>query len=152
MFIEQISIFLENKSGRLADVAKKLEDQKINIRAMTIADTTDFGILRLIVDQPKKAEKILIESGFTVRTTNVIAVEISDQPGGLVTPLKILEEANVDIEYMYAFVSRSNDKAIVIFKIGNYERAIKALTNHNIKILDSHEVYQSEPGNEAHLN
>lgn len=141
MLIEQISIFLENKSGRLADVAKILGDQNINIRAMTIADTTDFGILRLIVDQPEKAEKILIESGFTVRTTNVIAIEVSDQPSGLVTSLKILEEANVDIEYMYAFVDKSNDKAKVIFKIGNYERAIKVLTSENIKILASQEVY-----------
>ncbi|MEA4900307.1 ACT domain-containing protein [Desulfitobacterium sp.] len=146
MLIEQISVFLENKSGRLADVAKILEDQKINIRALTIADTTDFGILRLIVDQPKKAEKILLESGFTVRTTDVIAVEISDEPGGIVIPLKILQEANVDIEYMYAFASKSNDKAFVILKVGDYERVIEALIRQNIKILNSQEVYQTEPG------
>lgn len=144
MLIKQISIFLENKSGRLADVTKILGDQNINIRAMTIADTTDFGILRLIVDQPEKAEQILNDSGFAVRTTEVIAIEVFDQPSGLVTSLRILEEANMDIEYMYAFVDKANEKAIVIFRIDNYEEAIKVLTRENIKILESQEVYESE--------
>ena len=145
MLVEQISIFLENKSGRLAEVAKVLGDQKINIRALTIADTTDFGVLRLIVDQPAQAEKILSAREFTVRTTKVIAVEIPDQPSGLVATLGALEEAHVDIEYMYAYASKPGEKAIVIIKIADCERAIDALTNKNIRILTAQEVYESQP-------
>lgn len=142
MLVKQISIFLENKSGRLAEVVKTLGDQNINISALTIADTTNFGILRLVVSKPEEAEKILKGNGFTVRTTNVIAVEVSDRPGGLIAALKILEEAEVDIEYMYAFVGKTQDKAHVIFKIGDYKRAITLLTNGKIRVLTSQEVYQ----------
>jgi len=104
MKIKQISIFLENKQGRLAAVTKLLAEEGVNIRALSIADTSDFGILRLIVNEPDKAYKVLKEQGFTVSMTEVIGVAMSDEPGGLAGVMEILEKRQVNIEYLYAFV------------------------------------------------
>src|SRR3974377_1387822 len=104
MKVKQISVFLENKSGRLAGVTKALGDNNINIRALSIADTTDFGILRLIVSDPEKAVNILKAEDFTVSETSIIAVQIPDNPGGLAGILQILDGSKINIEYMYAFV------------------------------------------------
>jgi len=135
MKVEQISIFIENKSGRLAEITGILGENGINIRALSLADTSDFGILRLIVDDSKKALKVLKEQRFTVSITHVIGVEVSDSPGGLTGILQTLDKNNVNVEYMYAFVERSGDNAVIIFRFDDVDEAIAALTKSGVKIL-----------------
>ena len=135
MKVEQISIFIENKSGRLAEVTGVLGDNNVNIRALSLADTSDFGILRLIVDDSEKALEVLKAQNFTVSITQVIGVAVADSPGGLTAILKILDENNVNVEYMYAFVERSGDNAVIIFRFDDIDEAITALTNNGIEIL-----------------
>jgi hypothetical protein len=142
MKVKQISIFLENKSGRLAEVTKVLGEGKINIRALSIADTSDFGILRLIVDTPGEAFKLLKEHDFTVSQTDVIAVEVSDNPGGLAAALAALEGNNINIEYMYAFLEKSSQDALVVFRVENIPRTIEILKNEKFNILSAEEVYE----------
>lgn len=127
MKVKQISVFLENKSGRLAQVTRILGDNLINIRALSIADTTDFGILRLIVDQPEEANRILRAEGFMVSETAVIAVEVPDRPGGLADILATLGLAGINIEYLYAFIGQSSSKAQVIFRVDDCDKAIDVL-------------------------
>ena len=136
MQLEQISIFIENKSGRLAEVTRVLGSQGINIRALSLADTSDFGILRLIVDQTDLAKAALKECGFTVSKTEVVAVEVPDQPGGLYGILKVLEDASVNVEYMYAFVQQSGNNAIMIFRFDRTDSAISVLQNNGIPVID----------------
>jgi len=135
MKVEQISIFIENKSGRLAEITGILGENGINIRALSLADTSDFGILRLIVDDSKKALKVLREQRFTVSITYVIGVAVSDSPGGLTSILQTLDKNNVNVEYMYAFVERSGDNAVIIFRFDDVDEAIAALTKSGVKIL-----------------
>lgn len=142
MKVKQISIFLENKSGRLADVTDVLGTGNINIRALSIADTSDFGILRLIVDQPKKALEILKEENFTVSETEVIAVEVSDNPGGLSKALAVLKEENINIEYMYAFIEKSSEDALVVFRVEEIPAAISVLEEKGFNLLSAKEVYK----------
>jgi len=141
MKVKQISIFLENKAGRLAEVTRVLGEGQVNIRALSLADTTDFGILRLIVNDTTKALKILKENGFTVAETEVIAVEVPDRPGGLARILAILYEAGMNVEYMYAFVERSSDNAVIIFRFDDIDAAILALQTKGVKILPGEMVY-----------
>lgn len=141
MLVKQISVFLENKSGRLAEVTDVLAKNSINISALSIADTTDFGILRLIVSSPVDAEKILKENGFTVSITNVIAISVNDKPGGLAEVLKILDKNSIGIEYIYAFVAKITDKALVIIRVEEIEKAVKVLESNNIEVLNSSKVY-----------
>jgi len=135
MAVKQLSIFLENKSGRLKEVAGLLESNNINIRALALADTLDFGILRLIVDDCDKASEILKKNDFTVKETDVIAVEVEDHPGGLNKILTIFDKNNINIEYMYAFVEKSQNNAVVIFRIDDSSRAISILESNNINTL-----------------
>ncbi len=141
MLVKQISVFLENKSGRLAEVTKRLGENNIDISALSIADTTDFGILRLIVNQPELAEKILKDNGFMVSSTNVIAIGVADKPGGLAVALDTLENEGIGIEYMYAFVGKCSQEALVILRVEDTDTAISALNNKEIKVLSSKEVY-----------
>lgn len=141
MKVEQISIFLENKSGRLADVAGVLSGSGINIRALSLADTTDFGILRLIVNDTEKAKQVLKENGFTVGKTEVLAVEVADRPGGLADILNVMKEHGINVEYMYAFVQKSGGHAIIIFRFDELEKAIEVLQKAGIRILKGEEVY-----------
>ena len=141
MKVKQISVFLENKSGRLAEVTKVLGSNAINIRALSIADTTDFGILRLIVNKPSLANDILKAEGFMVSETEVIAVEIPDKPGGLAGVLARLGNAGINIEYLYAFIGRSSGNALVVFRVENCDGAISALQQNGIKVLSGEEVY-----------
>lgn len=140
--VKQISVFLENKAGRLASVTKVLGENNINIRALSIADTSDFGILRLIVNEPDKAYKVLKNSGFTVSETEVIAVEVPDTPGGLANVLDIMGQSAINIEYLYAFIGKATDDALVIFKVENPERAIEVFHEKGIGVLDKAEVYR----------
>jgi hypothetical protein len=141
MLVKQISVFLENKSGRLADVANVLAGAGVDIRAMSIADTTDFGILRLIVNDPEKALVVLNKEGFAVSTTDVIAVGIPDSPGGLASVLNFLNEKNIDVEYLYAFITKYEDQAAVILKIDDTGEAVRILRDQGIKILKAKNVY-----------
>lgn len=142
MLIKQISIFIENKSGRLAEVIQILGQNDIDISALSIADTTDFGILRLIVNNPDKAEKVLKENEFTVSSTNVIAIAVEDRPGGLSKALTVLEKQGIGIEYMYAFVGKSSGEALVIIRVDESDKAIDVLTKGGIKVLSSESVYK----------
>jgi hypothetical protein len=144
MKVQQISIFLENKSGRLSEVTRILGNNGINIRALSLADTTDFGILRLIVNDSDKANRVLKENGFTVGKTDVIAVEVDDKPGGLATILEILNKENINVEYMYAFVERSRDNAVIIFRFDDQfiDRAITLLKDAGITVLENDKVYR----------
>ncbi|MBN2443273.1 MAG: ACT domain-containing protein [Spirochaetales bacterium] len=135
MNIRQVSVFLENKKGRLADVTNVLAGKGINIRALFLADTQDFGVLRLIVNDAEKTLSILKDNNFVAQETHVIAVEVEDKPGGLNKILNVLSENNINIEYMYAFVEKKADNAIVIFKIDEQEKAIKTLKDNNIGIV-----------------
>jgi len=140
MKVRQISIFLENKSGRLAQVTRVLGENGVNIRALSIADTTDFGILRLIVSEPEKAYAVLKESGFTVSATDVIAVEVADTPGGLAVTLETLEKSGINIEYLYAFVQKASSAALVVFRVEQVDEAVKVLQQSGTRILSEDEV------------
>ncbi len=141
MKVKQISVFLENKSGRLATVTRVLGDNGINIRALSIADTADFGILRLIVNDPDKAWQILKNNEFTVSETEIIAVQVPDKPGGLASILETLEKSKINIEYMYAFVGKSGENAVVVFRVEEIDRAITFLQENGIRLLTGKEVY-----------
>ena len=141
MKVQQISIFIENKSGRLAEVARVLGDKGVNIRALSLADTSDFGILRLIVDNTDLAKDTLKDGGFTVSKTEVVAVEVPDQPGGLSTILGVLDAAQVNVEYMYAFVERNAGNAVIIFRFDETDSAISTLQEKGINILPGEYIY-----------
>ena len=142
MKVEQISIFIENKSGRLAEITRILgDDAGINIRALSLADTSDFGILRLIVNDVEKAKQVLKERGFTVSKTEVVAVEVPDRPGGLSAILQTLDAERINVEYMYAFVERCGGNAVIIFRFDETDKAIAALKNNNFNILAGESLY-----------
>jgi len=141
MKAEQISVFLENKTGRLAEVTGILSEANVNIRALALADTSDFGVLRLIVDDNIKAVKALKNRGFTVGRTDVVAVEVEDRPGGLHRLLDMLNKAEINVEYMYAFVQHSGENAVMIFRIDNIDEAVRVLEEHNVKVINGSEVY-----------
>lgn len=141
MKVKQISVFLENKKGRLYEAAEVLAKANLNIRALSIADTSEFGILRLIVPEPDKAKKVLEKNGFTVRENNVIAVVVSDQPGGLAEVLKVLNDAQINVEYLYAFVEKKAKKAVVVMRTENIDEAVRALKHGGITVLSSEELY-----------
>src|SRR5512142_1852127 len=141
--VEQISIFLENKSGRLADVTQILAGNGINIRALSLADTADFGILRLIVSDLDKTKQLLKDSGFTVGQNEVVAVEVPDLPGGLAGILGALTGTGINVEYMYAFVRKCEGNAVLIFRFDEIEKAIDTLRKAGIRILKREEVLAS---------
>ncbi len=135
MKLEQISIFLENRSGRLANILTTLGQAGVNIRAMSLADTSDFGILRLIVSDMEKARQVLTDKRFTVRISEVMAVEVKDRPGELAKILCHLEQAGINIEYMYSFLQIAKDSAILIFRFDDPEKAVKTLAENGIQML-----------------
>ena len=142
MKVEQISIFLENKKGRLAEVNSALGKANINIRALSLADTSDFGILRLIVNDPENAKTVLREKGFTVARNNVVAVEINDHPGGLHEILSLVDENDVNVEYMYAYIRPNKTKnATLIFRFDKIDEAVAVLQKNNITLLDGETIY-----------
>jgi len=141
MKVEQISVFLENKPGALAEVTRTLGETGVNIRALSLADTKDFGILRLIVNDNEKAKEVLGQKGFTVRKTEVVAVEVPDRPGGLADIMKVLAEARINVEYLYAFVQQSGENAIIIFRFDETDRAIAVLSEKKVRLLEGRKVY-----------
>lgn len=127
MLTEQLSVFLENKKGRLFAAADVLAAHGINIRALSLADTAEYGILRLIVDQPEKGKEILTNAGIVVRVTKVIALPMEDVPGGSLAVLRLLSEQNINVEYMYASVSQQSGKAFLVLQVDDRETATEAL-------------------------
>ncbi len=140
MDVEQLSIFIENKSGRLAEVTSILSNAGINIRALYLADTADFGILRLIVNDTEKAKNVLRFNGFTVEKTKVVAIEVPDRPGGLSGILNTIKDEGINVEYMYAFVAKSGENAIVIFRFDDSERAVDVLKKSGVRIIQGEEI------------
>ena len=141
MKVEQISIFLENKPGGLSEVTRILKENNINIRALSLADTTDFGILRLIVNDVEKAKEKLKSAGLSVGRTTVVALEVPDTPGGLNSILEALSKESINVEYMYAFIQSSGKNAVIIFRFDNTDRAIEILSSAGFNVLSGEKVY-----------
>ena len=137
MTIYQISVFIENKQGRLTEIVKALSGNGIDIRALSVADTTDFGILRLIVNDPEAAIKVLKAEGVTVSKTKVIGVSFADKTGALENVLEILSDAGIGVEYAYAFMTHSTNTSSVILRVDNHEEAIKTLTEKGVSLIDT---------------
>ncbi len=135
MSVNQVSIFLENSKGRLAEVTRVLAKEGIDLRALSLADTSDFGVLRIIVADPDRCIKVLKEHGFVARTTEVVAVQVEDRPGGMSRVLDALDEAGLNVEYMYAFVAKAGQNAVVICKIDERERALAVLEDKGIRTI-----------------
>jgi len=134
MKIRQISVFLENKVGRIMEITEILGAHNINIRALSLADTSDFGILRMIVNNIEKAIEVLKEKDIIVKESYVVAVEVLDKPGGLAAVLKILGNENINVEYMYAFFEQPQDKALLIFRFENPDEAVSVLMKNGINV------------------
>jgi hypothetical protein len=137
MAIQQISVFLENTTGRLGEVTRVLAQAGINIRAISIADTADFGILRLIVDKSDAAVKALNDGGFTTRQSNVAAVEVNDTPGSLAEVMELFQKSQVNIEYLYASLEGQTGKAVVIFKLEDHDKGLKIIREKGLSMVDS---------------
>jgi len=140
MHVKQLSVFIENKEGRLKNAVNALSKANINIRALSIADSSKYGILRLIVSDNEKAKEVLKKENFTVNETDVIVVGVKDEPNGLNTALEILENAKINVEYLYAFVSTKVDEAIVVMKIENCKDGLKAFKDAGANILSKEDL------------
>lgn len=140
MAVKQVSIFVENKEGRIKKAIDTLAKENINIRALSIADTTKYGILRLIVSDNEKAIEALEKDGFIVKENEVIILAVPDEPNGLNSTLAVFDEKGINLEYLYAFVSSKTDEAIVVMRLENMEKAIEALENSSVKILDENDI------------
>lgn len=136
----QLSVFLENKKGRLAEVTRVLGENGINIRTLFIADTSDFGILRMIVSDTKKALEILKGNNFTVKENEVVAVEVPDEPGSLARILSVLDDNGMNVEYLYCFVDKNRNAAIDIMRVGESDRAIQVMKDAGLRILSETEL------------
>ena len=136
MEIKQISVFLENTTGRISEVTRTLANAGINLRAISIADTADFGILRLIVDKTDEAVNALSTAGFTTRQTSVAAVEIDDVPGSLAKLMELFQKSQVNIEYLYASLEGKGGKAVVIFKLEDHDKGFKILRDNGMVMAE----------------
>lgn len=141
MLVKQISVFVENQKGKLVEITQTLNDCGIDIHAISIADTTDFGILRLIVNQPDKAYQAIKEAGYTVSETEVMAVELEDEPGALHNILNLLSIHEISIEYLYSFIKEPSEKALILLRVEEPNKAIDILTENNVRVLSQKEVY-----------
>jgi hypothetical protein len=141
MYITQISVFAENRPGSVLEISSALQDAKINIRAMTIADTTDFGVVRLIVDKPEEAVRALRENGMAAHKTDVIALKADDRPGGMHNALAALAEENATVEYSYGFAVPTKSGAVVILRCRDQERAARALTGRGLTLLCADDIF-----------
>ena len=140
MAVKQISIFVENKEGRIKKAIDTLAKENIHIRALSIADTTKYGILRLIVSDNDKAIEALEKDGFIVKENDVIILAVPDEPNGLNSTLSVFDEKGINLEYLYAFVSSKTDEAIVVMRLENMEKAIEALQDSDVKILETEDI------------
>lgn len=140
MKITQISIFLENSKGRLFEVCSLLGKNKVNIRALNIAENGDFGVLRMVVDKPAEAVDLLKKNNFVANQTDIIAIEVEDRPGGLSDILKVFSDTDLNIEYMYGFIEKSSDKALMVFRFDNIDKALATLKKNNIKVISQDDI------------
>ncbi len=139
--VKQISVFVENKKGRLARITDVLGKGGIDLIALSIADTTNFGIMRCIVNDPEKALKLLKENDITASTTEVIVAEVVDKPGGLAYVLGLLDKADISVEYLYSFVRTPNENALILFRVEDIDAAIRTLEAGGVKLLDEKDIY-----------
>ena len=144
MKIQQIAIFMENKPGHLRGICRILADAGVSITTLSLADTQQYGILRLIVKDWETAQKALVAGGLVVNVTEVLAVEVEDKPGGLLRILDIIGEAGVNIEYMYAFTFRRGREAIMVFRFGDPDKAIASLQKAGVKVLSSIDLFDGK--------
>ena len=140
MSLKQLTVFVENKQGKLMEITGVLAENDINIRALSIADTQDFGILRLIVTDYDKAEKTLMDAGFLVKSTSVVGVKIGDEPGKLSTALGVLDSNDINMEYLYAFMSRTEKHAYVVLRVADNDKAEKALEDAGFHLISDADV------------
>lgn len=140
MYVKQISVFIENTPGRLADFTRLLGENHIDLVSLSIADTTHFGILRGIVADYERAVKIISEAGYTVRLTDVLAASVPDVPGGLAQVLAMLSESGISVEYLYSFVRNAGHNALIIFRVEALDKAAQVLASHGVKMLSQEEV------------
>ncbi len=141
MGIKQLSVFIENQKGHLAALTDVLKRENIDIRAISVFDTSEFGILRMVVDRPDKALKVLEEEGFTAKISDVLAVEPEDKPGSLCEIFKLLDENDIDIEYIYSFVLRKREMPLIILKVNRQPEAVEVLEDAGIIVVSKEEVY-----------
>jgi hypothetical protein len=144
MKVKQLSVFVENQPGRLAALAKTLGDAGINIMAMTIAETREFGVVRMIVADVDKGMKALKDAHFTVTTTEVLAIVVEDKPGALARVLEVFVQHRLNVEYMYAFVTKREDAAILVFRFDDPDKAVASLTGTPVRVLGSQELIELE--------
>lgn len=142
MFVEQISVFVENKTGRLADVMALLGREGVDVKALTVADTADFGIIRLIVNSPEKALTILKDNSFTANITEVLAFSVSDKPGALYSAMEVLRKSDVNIKYLYAVTGQSAGNADFVIRVSDNDAAAKALSDGGFALIDKEEIYK----------
>ncbi len=140
MFIKQISVFLENKKGRLASVTGALAEAGVDLRAMSMADTSDFGILRLIVDDNEKAMQVLEKNGFAASQNDVIAVAFDDQIGAMAKTMKIFDDNEINLEYLYVFFAQNDSKVVTVFRVVDAERAVKILKDNGANVLSEEDI------------
>ena len=140
MATRQLSVFVENKPGRLAEITSALAEERVDIRAVSVSDTADFGILRLILNDPDRGCTVLRAHGFTVSLTDVLAIRINDQPGGLAAPMKLLSDNGISVEYMYAFLTKTEGAASVIFRVSDSQKADRLLAEHGIQLISEEEI------------
>ena len=133
MTIHQISVFLENRAGQLAEITGVLAKKGIDLRAINIAETSDYGVLRLIADKPQEAASVLLEHGFILSMTPVVAVSVPDRPGGLAAVLRVFAEANIDVEYMYSVFGQIEGRAHMIFRVADPEQAASLLRSNGVE-------------------
>ena len=141
MLIEQLSVFVENKPGKLVEALETLARAGIDLRALSLADTADFGILRIIVDKPADALKALRNSDYLVKSNEVIPVSVGDKPGGLAAVLRLLADSGINVEYTYAFVAHASEKAYVILRVADNDAAVKVLNDNGIALLSGDDMY-----------
>ena len=142
MLVKQVSIFVENKEGKIAEILEILAGKDINIKALSLADTTNFGILRLIVNDPNKAFQILKEHDVIVKINDVVTVGVADEPGGLATILQILGNNKLQIEYMYAFIGENDKKAMVVLKTDDIDKSVNVIKENNVTLIFSDDINQ----------
>ncbi len=140
MHIQQLSVFLEDRSGRLTELTRILAENDVNITALSVAETTDYGIVRMVVGRPEVAKKALEKSGFTIGLTDVVCVNIPDKPGSLYRILQILTDEKINIDYMYAF--SNNDVALAVIRAADIQQMSRMLEKNNIQLLSQADVYQ----------
>ena len=140
MYVKQISVFMENRPGRLAEITKILSENSVDIRAINIADTTDFGILRMIVDDEEKAEKVLRGNNMTANISDVIAISISDSVGAFSNVIELLKDKNISIEYIYSFIGEMSSKAVIVLKTSDLDLSINVLRENGVNVLSKEDV------------